>query len=286
MIYNKYFLRAENAIDKYLSCICDIPEPLLSAIRYSVLNGGKRLRPVLVYLGADAAGLRSEEIDMLAVAVEFIHSYSLVHDDMPCMDNDDMRRGKPSRHKAYGEGMALLAGDALLNMAYELLTKAAETNRDFSLASHYISRQAGPAGMIGGQCIDIEPKISLNEDDILEMYSLKTARLIRAAFAGGFIAGGGNGAALRAAEEYAEGLGIAFQIADDFLDLDGNPEEIGKNTGSDEKKEKLTIIKFSGREKAQQIKSDFEKRAYNATAIFDNADDMRALIDMLINRKN
>ncbi len=286
MIYNKYYLRAENAIDKYLSCIRDIPEPLLSAIRYSVLNGGKRLRPTLTYLGADAAGLRGDDIDMLAVAIELIHSYSLVHDDMPCMDDDDLRRGKPSTHKAYGEGMALLAGDALLNMGYELLTKVAEINRDFSIASHYISRQAGPSGMIGGQCMDIAPKEDKKIDDLLEMYSLKTGRLLRAAFSGGFLAGGGSGAALRAAEEYSEGLGIAFQIADDFLDIDGTSDIIGKNTGSDNKKDKLTIIKLAGRERAQQIKSEYEKRAYNAAAIFDNADDLRALIDMLVNRKN
>ena len=236
------------------------------AMKYSVKNGGKRIRPFLTLEFAKACGGDLDAALDFGCAVEMIHTYSLIHDDLPCMDNDDMRRGKPSCHKAFDEATALLAGDALLTNAFLVLSSTNISNDNRLSAIEILAVNAGCVGRIGGQALDLDfedREPSVNE--ILKMYELKTGRLLEAACKLGCLS---NKYCLLkdilAAEEYAKNLGLAFQIQDDILDITSDEVTLGKPVGSDEKNEKSTIVKFFGLEKAKEMVSEFTQKAIDA----------------------
>lgn len=244
-------------------------EPINQAVSYC-LRGGKRLRPILVMLAADLMGVPSERLKYYAVGIECIHNYSLVHDDLPCMDNDTLRHGQPCAHVKYGEGMAVLTGDALLNLAYEIMLSAPDLTIDYLNAVRYAAKMSGIDGMIGGQCLDIVEK-SENETylrDIIRLNSLKTACLFKAALVGGAIALGAVDEEITALECYSDNLGIIFQIVDDILDLQSTEADLGKNIGSDIAHNKITYLSIVGIEQARVDIKRYESEALNALSIF------------------
>lgn len=245
----------------------NMPCVVSNAMKYSVENGGKRIRPFLSLEFAKACGGNIDTAIDFGCAVEMIHTYSLIHDDLPCMDNDDMRRGKPSCHIAFGEDNALLAGDALLTNAFYILSTATGVPAENNVAAvKYLSQFAGINGMVGGQVLDLQfEEASPNPKDILEMYSLKTCALIKAACVLGCLSSFEyKSSDIESACIYAENLGLAFQIQDDILDITSDETTLGKPVGSDEKNDKSTIVKFYGLEKAKELVNDYTQKAIGA----------------------
>ncbi len=268
----------------------NMPSVVLDAMNYSVSNGGKRIRPILAI---EFAKLCDGDVDAainFGCAVEMIHTYSLIHDDLPCMDNDDMRRGKPSCHIAFGEDNALLAGDALLTEAFGLLASTKNVpDKNIVRAVLYLSSFAGINGMIGGQVLDLQfEKTKPTIDEILKMYSLKTCGLLKAACVLGCLSCNDyDENKIKAAIEYAENLGIAFQIQDDILDIEGDSVSLGKPVGSDEKNDKSTAVKYFGLEKSKELVKDYTDKAVSALNIFDNDTEiLKQIAYMLVDRKN
>jgi len=259
-------------------------EGLEEAMRYSLMAGGKRIRPVLTMQFCQAAGGRPEEGLEFGCALEMLHTYSLVHDDLPCMDNDDFRRGRPTNHKVYGEAMAVLAGDALLTDAFCVASTATLQGRAMADAIGILSECAGSLGMVGGQVLDImsEERI-LTEQEVLDIQSRKTGALIRAACACGAIAGGANDSQFDAACQFAAGLGLAFQIRDDMLDVIGTQEEMGKGVGTDETKN--TFVRLYGLEKCEELVQTYTDYAINALEPFEDATYLVALAKSLTDRR-
>jgi geranylgeranyl diphosphate synthase type II len=221
---------------------------LQEAMEYSLLSGGKRIRPVLTLAFCRLFGGREASALPLACAVEMVHAYSLIHDDLPCMDDDDYRRGKPTCHKVYGEAVAVLAGDALLTAAFEvILDPSLEgiSREQAAQAAFVLAKAAGRSGMIGGQTLDMM-ETEATEQGILELHGMKTGALLKAAAALGVIAAGGDETAQRAAASYAGHLGLAFQIQDDLLDVEGDPAVLGKRTGADDAAGKQTLVSLLG----------------------------------------
>ncbi|MBQ4572644.1 MAG: polyprenyl synthetase family protein [Clostridia bacterium] len=268
----------------------NMPSIVLDAMSYSVSNGGKRIRPILA---VEFAKLCDGDIDTainFGCAVEMIHTYSLIHDDLPCMDNDDMRRGKPSCHIAFGEDNALLAGDALLTEAFGLLASSKNvSDKNIIRAVSFLSSFAGINGMIGGQVLDLQfEKTKPTIDEILKMYSLKTCGLIKAACVLGCLSCNDyDENKIKAAIEYAENLGIAFQIQDDILDIEGDTVSLGKPVGSDEKNDKSTAVKYFGLEKSKELVKEYTDKAVSALNAFNNDTEILTQIAyMLVDRKN
>ncbi len=244
--------------------VCSQVAPRLSeAMRYSVLNGGKRIRPLLVLLTCEALGAEPRQALPAACALEMIHCYSLIHDDLPALDNDDWRRGQPSCHRRFGEAMAILAGDALLTRAFEILTESVGLPPTVQLQLiQEIACAAGPVGMCAGQVLDmfaeIDPARKL--EAITQMYQLKTGALIRAAVRCGALAGGASSEQLSALSEYATALGVAFQIQDDILDLTGSLDSLGKTPQKDLQQQKHTWPWAVGLDEAQlRVRSEFQR---------------------------
>ena len=275
----------EKAIVDNLPICKENQDEVVSAMKYSLSNGGKRLRPVFCLEFANCCGLEKEKALDLACALEYIHTYSLIHDDLPCMDNDDFRRGKPSCHKQFGEATALLAGDALLTHAFELIASADLSADKRIKAVSVLSSRSGVAGMIGGQVIDLKYE-SENPDlsQILSVHKLKTGALIASACLLGCIAAGANENQMCAAEEFAYNLGIAFQIKDDILDIVGNSEELGKPIGSDAENDKTTYVSIKGLEESQKDVEDYTEKAISSLSEFENSEFIKMLAEMLINR--
>jgi farnesyl diphosphate synthase len=243
--------RTEGALERCLPPHEKSPTALHQAMRYAVLGGGKRLRPLLVYATADALGHDAPGLDALACAVELIHSYSLVHDDLPAMDNDALRRGRPTCHVMFGEAMAILAGDALQALAFELLARgntAANAAPGLTLRMlGVLCRACGAGGMAGGQALDLAAvgqKLTLAE--LEHMHACKTGALIGAAVCLGALAGGADAAMLDKLERYAHALGLAFQIRDDILDVEGESQVLGKTAGKDAAADKPTFPSIIG----------------------------------------
>ena len=247
--YDEYLAMTEAALIPRLCALGEIPERLREAMCYSLSAGGKRLRPVLLLAACEWAGGDAEAALPYACALEMIHTYSLIHDDLPAMDNDDLRRGKPSCHIAFGEGLAILAGDGLLSAAAELLTEAAlaaPDNRGIR-AAHCILRRAGVTGMVAGQTVDVtEEGLPPTGERVAYIHRHKTADLITAPMEAGVILGGGTEKEIRAAVSYGLGLGIAFQMVDDLLDLLGDEKTLGKRTGQDTANGKQTWVAVRG----------------------------------------
>jgi len=226
------------------------PSSVHRAMRYSVMAGGKRLRPILVIAGAEAVGGKAATVMPTACALELIHTYSLIHDDLPAMDDDDYRRGRLTNHKVFGEAIAILAGDALLTHAFRLIAENAARVSDPAVVREVIlevADAAGTGGMVGGQVVDIESEGKVVTAETLEYIHLhKTAALIRASLRVGAMLAGGRPAEVAAIGEAGENLGLAFQIVDDILDVEGTLAELGKSAGSDERKQKATYPALHG----------------------------------------
>lgn len=240
------------------------PTRLLEAIDYSLLAGGKRLRPALVLETAYACGAPADNPSALAAAgaIELIHAFSLVHDDLPAMDDDDLRRGRPTNHKVFGEAMAILAGDAMVTMAFEVIATDAEPGVVPALVRELASA-SGPVGMIGGQALDIDGEhVSLSVDELRRLHAMKTGALLTCACRMGAIAAGADAATLQAVTAYGRHLGLAFQIVDDLLDVTATPEQLGKATGKDAGKGKNTYPRLMGLEASHD-----EARAQLAAAV-------------------
>ena len=263
---------------------------ILEAMNYSVQAGGKRLRPLLMLETAKMFGENTENIFPFMAAIEMIHTYSLVHDDLPAMDNDEFRRGKKTTHAKYGEDMGILAGDGLLNLAYEVMSAAVlEAEEPYSAAKalHIIAKKAGVYGMVGGQTVDVihEGK-EMDLETIMYIHNLKTAALIEAAMMAGAVLGGATKKETDRIEKIAKNIGIAFQIQDDILDVTSTTEILGKPVLSDEKNQKTTYVSLCGIEKS---KEDVEKYSNEAMEMLDgfhkNNEFLRQLIIKLINRE-
>ena len=258
---------------------------LFDAMEYSLLAGGKRLSPIFVLDFCRMCGGDWTQAAPFAAALEMIHTYSLIHDDLPCMDNDDFRRGRPTNHKVYGETMAILAGDALLTDAFMLASSAKLPNpAQMGLAIGVLAQNAGSLGMVGGQVLDIcSEERELNEQEVIDIQSRKTGALINAACVLGVIAGGGDEKKTEAAATFAGALGMAFQIRDDMLDVIGTQEEMGKGVGTDETKN--TFVRLYGLEKCEELVQKYTASAIEALNVFDENEYMIALAKSLTGRR-
>ncbi|MDE6275486.1 MAG: polyprenyl synthetase family protein [Clostridia bacterium] len=266
---------------------CDI-QPIFEALTYGVTNGGKRIRPALCYLGAEFCGKDSQYVKNLAVGIELIHSYSLVHDDLPCMDDDKLRRGKPTAHVVYGEGMAVLAGDALLNMAFEVML-GGDFDADMRRAIKYVATMSGISGMIGGQCLDLanESKENFGINELTRLNRLKTSCLIRGALVGSAIMCGASKNEIDALEVYAGNLGEIFQIVDDILDRTSTEQILGKEVKKDIANDKRTIVDILGIDGAKEYIKKLEDEAIAKIDVFgEKSQKLIELVKFLSNRTN
>ncbi len=260
----KYFDHLTNSVSE---------KKLIEAMRYSITGGGKRIRPVLTLSIAKMMSKNALEVMPFAAAIEMVHTYSLIHDDLPAMDNDDYRRGKLTNHKVFGEAMAILAGDALLNEAFDLLLNSAiqsgEKMEQFIKASLIVASAAGKQGMIAGQVIDMDSEgKQTSEVTIKDMHKKKTGALIKASILAPAVYLGASAEYIKALTSYAENIGVAFQIKDDILDVESTTEELGKAVGSDEKNKKTTYVSLYGLDGAKAMLLDVTQRAINDLGIF------------------
>ena len=283
----KYIDLAECALQKYMQVEENPQKKIYEAEEYSLMAGGKRLRPVIMMMTAKMCGIEPEKVLPFAAAIEMIHTYSLIHDDLPAMDNDDLRRGKPTNHKVFGEAMAILAGDALLTKAFETVAGFQDdsvSNDRVLKAISSLAVAAGDNGMIGGQVVDIE---SRNEDEALLKYlhSLKTGALIKASGVIGAILAGATGEEIAAVESFCGNLGLAFQIQDDILDVVGTEAELGKPIGSDAENEKSTYVTLFGVEKAEKMAEEYTNKAIESLSIFEDSSELCDLAKKLMGRK-
>ena len=275
----------EEALDRCMPAHEDEEDALVfEAARYSLLAGGKRIRPLLLLEFAQLFGADRKVATDFACALECIHTYSLIHDDMPCMDDDDMRRNRPTNHKVYGEAMALLAGDALLNRAYEILLHAI-CNEKSAKAAAYIADCAGVNGMVGGQCIDLSNEGKPITCEVLhQMHSKKTGALLKAACVGGAMLGTDNESILSIVDEYAQELGIAFQIVDDILDVEGDSAKLGKLTGMDAEQGKNTFVSVYGLDQAKQLAALHTENAMHLLKRLPNSEFLTYCTEFLLKR--
>lgn len=286
----RFASRVERALDQRLPPATVPPRRLHEAMRYATLSGGKRVRAAMVYAVGLALGTREAVLDAPACAVELIHTYSLVHDDMPCMDNDELRRGLPACHKAYDEGTALLVGDALQTLAFEIL--ATDSDLDVSAARRLrmietLARAAGTRGMVGGQAMDLAAVgTSLTLLELEDMHRRKTGALIRAAVALGALASACEDEALmRALDDYGRAIGLAFQIADDILDVEGDVRTLGKAPGADAARGKPTYPAVLGLERARvQVREWREVALESLTPLGDNGRVLAEIADFIVAR--
>lgn len=265
------------------------PHSIHLAMRYSLFAGGKRIRPVLAIAAAHAVSDAPVGVENAAVTLELIHTYSLIHDDLPALDNDDLRRGRPTCHKIYGEAMAILAGDALLTLAFEVLGRLPHTPAEVRIRLvEELARASGTVdGMIGGQVNDIEGERKLPTARLLEsIHRAKTGALIRASVRMGAIYGGATEEELKGLTEYGEHIGLAFQIVDDILDVEESSEALGKTAGKDQAQQKITFPAVHGLERSRQMAEEERVNAHLALRPFDErAQRLRQLADLVVHRK-
>ena len=286
--YEKYLAKFEKYALSYMEQIQTKPSVLGESMRYSLLSGGKRIRPVLALACADVLGIADEEILPFALALEMIHTYSLIHDDLPAMDNDDFRRGKPTSHKAFGEANAILAGDALLNESYGICLNESMKGEKYAVAAKFLNECAGIQGMIVGQSADIyysELGQEVSEEDLLYIYEHKTGKLILAPISiVSLLAGGKYYVEM---ESFGKLLGRLFQMTDDILDVTGDFDDLGKNVGKDEGKNKLTCVRVYGLDGAK-VRADMCARDCHAVleGIDGDTSFLHGLVDYVLNRKN
>lgn len=278
----------ERALQDYLSDSCGQGyDRIFEAARYSVLAGGKRLRPVLVLAFCRSCGGEDEQALPFACALELIHTYSLIHDDLPCMDNDDLRRGRPTSHKVFGEATAVLTGDGLLTRAFEIMAQHKSASPQTTLqAISYLARAAGMHGMIGGQVLDmLSENQQIDIETLKRLQTLKTGRLLQAAAVLGCMAAERlDEETLRQAEAFGAYLGLAFQMQDDLLDIEGDSQTLGKTIGKDEKSGKSTFPSLLGAEKCRKLITEMSGQALDALSSFENTAFLGELVEKLIDR--
>lgn len=281
-----YSERISKALIEHLPVANDGQKSVVMAMKYSLTNGGKRLRPILVLEFCKMCGGDTEKAMAYACAVEYVHTYSLIHDDLPCMDNDDLRRGKPSCHKMYGEATALLAGDALLTHAFEIASTADFDGAKNADAVSLLAQNSGVCGMIGGQVLDLKYEAaSPSMSQLLTVHKLKTGAMISAACLLGCIAGDATEKQILAASKFAYYLGIAFQIKDDILDVTGDEQKLGKPVGSDKDNEKTTYVDIVGLNKAQEDVEKLTQAAIESLSAFENNEFVSSLAEYLTRRE-
>ncbi len=285
----RYIAAIEAALENYIPVGNYKEQNLLDAVRYSLQLPGKRVRPSLTLAFAQLCGGSAEAAMPFACAVEMVHTYSLIHDDLPCMDDDDFRRGKPANHKVYGEDIALLAGDALQSMAYAAMLSdsavAAVGGERAARAARVLAEKSGVLGMVGGQTIDLSIEHrQVGIDTVRLMEEKKTANLIEAACMMGCIVAGAAEEQIAAAERYAHAIGLAFQIVDDILDVTSTAEELGKPIGSDEENEKNTFMSLLGLDRCRASVDELTQEAIDALSAFEG--DVSALADFAVQLAN
>jgi geranylgeranyl diphosphate synthase type II len=285
--------RIDEALDRFLPKETELPHSVHKAMRYSIFAGGKRVRPILMLAGCQAVGGDTRRAIPAACAMEMIHTYSLIHDDLPAMDDDDFRRGNPTNHKVFGEAIAILAGDALLTEAFKLASDPRFTDgcdpSGLLAVIHEIATCAGSYGMVGGQVVDMESEGRHDIDlaTVQYIHTHKTGALIKASVVAGALLGGAAGPQLAAITRYGEAAGLAFQIADDILDIEGTTEEIGKDAGSDEARGKATYPAVMGLAAAKEEAQSMMDEALRALEIFGaEADPLREIARYIVQRKN
>lgn len=300
--FSDFLLASKEQVDRQLAdfsgghamtspCLAESLAAITRASQYALINSGKRIRPVMVYAAARAVGHEGAgtDLDHIACALEIVHSYSLVHDDLPAMDDDDLRRGKPSLHKAYDEATAILVGDGLQARAFELLADAPGLGAEQRIAMvKVLAKAAGPDGMVGGQFIDIQATGSdMTLEQLQAMHSLKTGALIRASLALGGIAAGASEQQLAALDEYGTHIGLAFQVVDDILDVESDTETLGKTQGKDAEANKPTYVKLLGLDGAKAEAQTLLNAALDAVDSFDSsADHLRDLARYIVERSH
>jgi len=281
----------DEALDRYLPGEGTIPPVIFQSIRYSVFAGGKRIRPILCIAAAEASGGLLEVVLPAACALELIHTYSLIHDDLPAMDDDEYRRGKLTNHRVFGEDIAILAGDALLTEAFHLLSGKDLADRvpaaRILTVINEISEAAGFFGMVGGQVLDVESEgKTVDLTALNHIHSRKTGAMIRAAVREGGILAGADERRLQALSEYGSSLGLAFQIADDILDVEGDRELLGKKTGADVARRKAAFPALVGLDASKKKARELVEKALEAIASFDGkADPLRWIAEFVVERK-
>ncbi len=288
-----YLARQREKIDRALNQM--LPENsarLVSAMRHSLMAGGKRLRPILCLAAAEAVGSNPETAMTAACALEMIHTYSLIHDDLPGMDNDELRRGKPTCHMAFDEATAILAGDALLTLAFELLSSEDGWTPEHALRHlrviHLISRAAGHRGMVEGQMRDMAAEhTQLNQEQLEALHSLKTGALIEASVRCGALLGGGSPEQTERLGSYARHIGLAFQVTDDILNVEGDPDIMGKAAGTDQNRSKSTYPSLMGLEQSRTFAGKLAAQAVLALKDFDSkSEPLRAIAAYIPQRKH
>lgn len=285
--FERYIPVIENKLNELLPESGELYSSAVNAMRYSLLSGGKRIRPILLLEFYSLFGGRAEGALNFAAAIEMIHTYSLIHDDLPCMDNDDMRRGRPSCHKAFGYDTALLAGDALLTHAFFAAANAADIPPErVSRAISVLAQKAGIYGMVGGQVMDLDfEKNGANGEELTAMYIKKTSCLLEAAAMCGAVLAGADEETVKKTEEYAENLGLAFQIIDDILDCTADEKTLGKPIGSDKKNGKTTFVTLFGLDGAKQKAALLTKKAEDILNGFSgDTSYLNELTEYLLNR--
>ena len=278
----------EHALDAFLPPASAVPHKLHEAMRYTTLGGGKRVRPLLAYAAGALFGADAGALARVAAAVEMIHVYSLVHDDMPCMDNDALRRGKPTVHVAYDEATALLVGDTLQAQAFEVLAAADLAPARLVTMLRLLAQAAGSAGMCGGQAIDLDSVgLALNRAELERMHQLKTGAMLRVSVVLGALAGRDLSAdELQALERYSAAVGLAFQVVDDVLDATADSATLGKTAGKDAADNKPTYVSILGLEPSRALAEQLRREAHDALAPFgDKAQRLRELADLIVQRK-
>ena len=278
----------QKRINQTLEGLLPSDDSILSeAMRYSVLNGGKRLRPILVYLSSELGGANRDSIDTLAGSIELIHCYSLIHDDLPSMDDDDLRRGNPTTHKKYDEATAILAGDALQPLAFELISNLDTSDSNKITIVNCLANACGYLGMVGGQIKDIHSKEIKTVHDLDIMHSQKTGRLIQASLETSGILSGLDQKDLEALNKYGEKIGLAFQIQDDIIDIESPSSISGKDQGSDINQNKITYPSIVGleesRTRARELASEAKEMLHLSHK---NADNLHKLADYIVQRKS
>lgn len=282
----------EEALDRYLPKESEMPVTLHKAMRYSMMAGGKRIRPILCIASCEAVGGKAKKALPVACALEMVHTYSLIHDDLPAMDNDDFRRGRPTNHKVFGEAVAILAGDALLTEAFRIMTNSnlRKTIRPDAILDVIsdLAKASGSFGMVGGQVVDMESEgIEIDLPTLEYLHTRKTGALILASIKGGAKIGEGTYEEIEALTRYGECLGLAFQIADDILDIEGNIEETGKDVGSDLERKKATYPSILGMPASKERASELIDMAIDSLRGFDEkAEPLREIAKYVVERRS
>lgn len=291
MVFEEYYAKQLKLVENYLEQRTKKKgiSRLDDAMLYSLQAAGKRVRPILLMATAEALGAKGYNYLPVACGLEMIHTYSLIHDDLPCMDDDDLRRGKPTNHKVFGEAMAVLAGDGLLTLAFEVMLE--QKNVDSAVlvdTVREIAMCAGNFGMVGGQALDLDAEgKSISAEELRKLHSAKTGALFIGAVRAGARLAGAKDAELLALTKFSDLLGLAFQIRDDVLDVEGNTAVLGKNVGSDEKNKKTTYVTLYGLETAKELEKKTVTEALECLEMFgDKAEALRGIARMIMERKN